>query len=152
MRKQDLTVALLALQRKNKFPFPQARTPHKRQCLLAQFNQSQLIPFLYPRNSCKIWYHQKPLACPECSAKHLECIAWHGLITAYWYREIATRLQKGTWLLVGALFFVGTTLLLLLHIKFQWSRRLSACWRSHRTDRSHASLVESNRRSSNRRR
>ena len=43
-------------------------------------------------------------------------LAWS--VTAYWYRAIATRLQKGTWLLAGALFFVRTTLLLLCISRF----------------------------------
>jgi len=38
-------------------------------------------------------------------------LAWS--FTAYWFMAIAARLQKGSWLLVGTLFLVGTTLLLL---------------------------------------
>jgi succinate-acetate transporter protein len=48
-------------------------------------------------------------------------LAWS--ITAYWFMAIATRLQKGTWLLVGALFFVGTTLLLLCISSFSGCQR-----------------------------
>lgn len=38
-------------------------------------------------------------------------LAWS--ITAYWFMFVAVRLQKGNYLLVATLFFVGTTLLLL---------------------------------------
>ncbi|KAH8556928.1 GPR1/FUN34/yaaH family-domain-containing protein [Umbelopsis sp. PMI_123] len=43
-------------------------------------------------------------------------LAWS--LTAYWFMFISLRLQKGTWVLVAALFFVGTTLLLLCVASF----------------------------------